>query len=143
MSEKNLFLLRGIPGSGKTTLANIISDVTIEADSYFYVWEDPETGIVHRHYYDGEYRFQPELLPLAHKSCKEFCEDQMEWGIEKIAVSNTFTQEWEILPYFELAKKYGYRVYSLIVENRHGGKSVHDVPEDIMEKMKNRFEFKI
>jgi hypothetical protein len=45
--------------------------------------------------------------------------------------------------YFKLAEKYGYKVVSLIVENRHGGKNVHGVPEDKLEIMKNRFEIKL
>jgi hypothetical protein len=61
----------------------------------------------------------------------------------KVAVSNTFTQEWEMKPYFELAKKYGYKVFSLIVENRHGGVNQHNVPEDKIEQMKTRFELKL
>jgi hypothetical protein len=60
-----------------------------------------------------------------------------------IAVSNTFTQEWEMDTYYELAKQYGYRVFSLIVENRHGGVNEHGVPEDKLEIMKNRFEVKL
>jgi hypothetical protein len=58
----------------------------------------------------------------------------------RIIVSNTFTQEWEMQPYYDLAEKYGYRVYSLIVENRHDGKNQHGVPQETLEKMKNRFE---
>jgi len=46
-------------------------------------------------------------------------------------------------PYFDLAEKHGYRVYSLIVENRHGGVNEHGVPEDKLEIMKNRFEVKL
>ena len=46
-------------------------------------------------------------------------------------------------PYYELAEKYGYAVFSLIVENRHGGKNVHNVPEETLEKMRNRFEIKL
>jgi plasmid replication initiation protein len=45
--------------------------------------------------------------------------------------------------YYELAEKYGYRVYSLIVENSHNGTNAHDVPEDKIEQMKNRFEIKL
>jgi hypothetical protein len=48
-----------------------------------------------------------------------------------------------MLPYFDLAEKHGYRVYSLIVENRHGGVNEHGVPEDKLEIMKNRFEIKL
>jgi hypothetical protein len=61
----------------------------------------------------------------------------------EIAVSNTFTQEWEMEPYNKLAEKYGYKVFSVIVENRHGGVNTHGVPEDKLEIMKNRFEVKL
>jgi hypothetical protein len=46
-------------------------------------------------------------------------------------------------PYYDLAEKYGYRVYSLIVENRHGGVNEHGVPEEKLEQMKQRFEIKL
>jgi hypothetical protein len=42
--------------------------------------------------------------------------------------------------YFELAKEHGYRVYSLVVENRHSGTNSHGVPEEKLVQMKNRFE---
>jgi hypothetical protein len=62
---------------------------------------------------------------------------------ERIIVSNTFTQEWEMKPYYDIAEKYGYRVYSLIVENRHGGVNEHGVPVEKLEQMKNRFNIKL
>jgi hypothetical protein len=46
-------------------------------------------------------------------------------------------------PYFDLAEKYGYRVHTMIVENRHGGINEHGVPEDKLEQMKNRFEISL
>jgi hypothetical protein len=64
-------------------------------------------------------------------------------NVDKIAVSNTFTQFWEMEPYFELAEKYGYKTFSIVVENRHGNKSIHNVPEDKVQMMKDRFEIKI
>jgi hypothetical protein len=67
----------------------------------------------------------------------------MENKNKRVVVSNTFTQEWEMKPYFDLAEKHGYRVYSLIVENRHGGVNEHGVPEDKLEIMKKRFETKL
>jgi hypothetical protein len=45
--------------------------------------------------------------------------------------------------YYELAKKYNYLVISIIVENRHGGKNVHGVPEEKLEQMRNRFQIKL
>jgi len=45
--------------------------------------------------------------------------------------------------YFNLAERYGYRVYSLIVENRHNGINTHDVPAEKIEQMRQRFEVKL
>ena len=61
----------------------------------------------------------------------------------RIAVSNTFTMEWEMEPYFELAKTYGYKVFSIVVENRHGGKDIHKVPQAALDAMEKRFEVKL
>jgi hypothetical protein len=46
-------------------------------------------------------------------------------------------------PYFELAKKYGYIVFTIIVENRHGGVNQHGVPEKTIQAMKDRFQIKL
>jgi hypothetical protein len=45
--------------------------------------------------------------------------------------------------YFKLAEKYGYKVFSLIVENRHGGVNQHGVPKEKLEQMKDRFSIKL
>lgn len=127
---KELFLLRGLPGSGKTTLANSIGGTWVEADTYFI---NPK----------GEYEFDASKLKQAHKWCQDVAEEAMNFQSERIVVSNTFTQEWEMQPYYDLAEKYGYRVYSLIVENRHGGVNEHGVPEEKLVQMKNRFEVKL
>jgi len=42
-----------------------------------------------------------------------------------------------------MAKRYGYRIHTIVVENRHGGENVHGVPSDKLEIMKNRFEVKL
>jgi hypothetical protein len=69
--------------------------------------------------------------------------DAMKKEYPVIVVSNTFTQEWEMESYYLLADELGYRVTSMIVENRHGGKNEHGVPDDKLEIMKNRFEVKL
>jgi predicted kinase len=130
---KRLILLRGLPGSGKSTLAKMIVDKDYchkEADMFF----------VDR---DGNYNFEPSKIKEAHKWCQEEVEFLMKYEHSPIVVSNTFTQEWEMESYFELAKQYGYRVHSVIVENRHGGVNTHGVPEDKLEVMKNRFNVKL
>jgi predicted kinase len=130
---KELFLLRGLPGSGKSTLAKmLVGDKDYchkEADMYFVDGE-------------GKYQFDITKLRDAHAWCQEEVEFLMKYE-HKVVVSNTFTQEWEMLPYFDLAEKHGYRVHSLIVENRHGGVNEHGVPEDKLKLMKKRFEIKL
>ena len=131
---KELFLLRGLPGSGKSTLAKSLGGINIEADQYFMV--------------DGEYKFDSSKIKLAHNYCQSQTQAWMgnngeQVNVDRIVVSNTFTQEWEMDYYYKLAEKYGYRVYSLVVENRHGGVSEHGVPEEKLEQMRNRFEIKL
>jgi predicted kinase len=126
---KILYIVRGIPGSGKSTFANSLGCPVFEADMYFMI--------------DGEYKFDMSKIKLAHNWCKLRVEHSMEDDFQKIAVSNTFTQEWEMEPYYEMAKQYGYTVFSVIIENRHGGVNEHGVPEDKLKMMKDRFEVKL
>lgn len=137
---KELILLRGLPGAGKSTLAKSLGGINLEADQYF---TDEK----------GEYKFDATKIKLAHQYCQSQTEAWMQVdnpqvntgkvNTSRIVVSNTFTQEWEMEAYFELAKKYGYRVYSLIVENRHGGVNEHNVPEDKVKQMRERFQIKL
>ncbi len=134
MENLDLILLRGLPGSGKSTLAKmLVGDKDYrhkEADMYFVDTE-------------GNYKFKPTLIKEAHKWCREEVDNLMRYSHSPVVVSNTFTQEWEMEDYYGLAKQYGYRVHSIIVENRHGGENQHGVPEDKLEIMKDRFEIKL
>jgi len=129
---KTLILLRGLPGAGKSTFAQLFKTLYwFEADKYF---EDE----------DGNYHFDGSKIKDAHQWCKNRVESAMNapngYPGELIVVSNTFTQEWEMNSYYELAKQYGYQVHSIIVENRHGGINEHGVPDDKLKQMKDRFE---
>lgn len=132
---KNLILLRGLPGAGKTYLAYLIWTTIFEADKFFEK--------------EGEYKFDAAKLPEAHAWCKSEVENAMiqnkisEHLYPEIVVCNTFTMEWEMEDYFKLAEQYGYQVVSLIVENRHGYKNVHDVPDEKVQQMKERFQIKL
>ena len=129
--EKVLYIVRGIPGSGKSTFAKSLGGVHFEADMFFMK--------------DGEYKFDMTKIKDAHKWCQDSVNTAMilnnTAGLNQtIVVSNTFTQEWEMKPYFEMAELHGYKVFSIIVENRHGGVNEHNVPEEVLTNMKNRFE---
>ena len=141
MEEKefigDLILLRGLPGSGKSSLGDVILrnpnsntlDV-LSADNFF---------IDER----GNYNFDGSKLKQAHNDCQQKCAERMKLEISRIVVANTFTEEWEMSPYFEMAERYKYRIHTIVVENRHNGKNVHGVPDEKLEQMKNRFEIKL
>jgi predicted kinase len=134
----DLILLRGVPGSGKTTLGEIILDTpgsnntnnVLSADDFFM---DE----------NGNYNFDPTKLREAHNECQLKCAERMKLQLYKIVVANTFTQDWEMKPYFEMGERYKYRVHTVIVENRHGNTNIHNVPSEKIEQMKNRFEVKL
>jgi predicted kinase len=136
-TQGELILLRGLPGSGKTTLAKIILQLRstdepeiLSADDFF---EDKE----------GDYNFDPTKLKEAHNYCQFRCSERMRQQKAKIVVANTFTQEWEMDEYFKMAERYNYRVHTVVVENRHGNENIHGVPEDKLQQMKNRFQVKL
>lgn len=131
---KQLILLRGLPGSGKSTFAKSLGGIHIEADQYFVV--------------NGEYKYDGSQIENAHNYCQSQTRAWMthsgeQISVDKIIVSNTFTREWELEPYFKMAEEFGYQVVCLIVENRHGSKNINGVPEDKIEQMRNRFDIKL
>lgn len=132
-SKPTLYFIRGLPGSGKSTFADVLSKSLLaqsyEADDLFY----------NR---DGDYCFDKGKLPFAHLYCQRQCEIELVRGYDVI-ISNTSTTEKEVQTYKDIADKAGANFVSLIVENRHEGKSVHDVPEETIAKMKNRFSIKL
>ena len=125
---KTLILLRHVPGAGSSFVSKLLSEngkyPVLATDDYFMV--------------NGEYKFDKTKLHYYHQLCLQDTEKEMIKEIEKIFVTNTFTTEKELKPYIDLSKKYDYNLISLIVENRHGNKNIHVVPEETLLKMKNR-----
>jgi predicted kinase len=129
---KKLFILRGLPGAGKSTLAkelaSLYNAVHLEADMYFMR--------------NGVYTYDLSKIFDAHIWCQKSVWDHMR-SKHTIILSNTSTTEKELKPYLDLAEMHDYTVVSLVVENRHGNSNIHDVPESTLEKMQNRFSIKL
>ena len=124
----DLFLLRGLPNAGKSTVANHLAPGAVfAADDYF---EE-----------DGKYVFDHSRLPEAHDSCRKNVIQAMFSGIKKIAVANTFVTIDEIEPYLQLGSTHGYRVHIMIIEKQHQGNNEHDVPQSSVDVMVKQFEW--
>ena len=128
---KDLILVRGVPGAGKSIIADIIKHG--RADRYMIATDDYFTDR------DGNYNFDGSKLATNHENCRNAVDFNMNSGYYKvIIVHNTFTEELHMKPYFDLAEKHGWRVHTVIVENRHGSASTHDVPQHSVDRMKEQ-----
>ena len=122
---KTLYIVRGLPGSGKSSLAKKVTELVYSADDFFTNKK-------------GEYNFNAKLLGKAHEWCWGKVRDAMFIGAEAVAVANTFTQAWEAEKYYQLAEEYGYSVFVIECQNDFG--NVHDVPQESIDAMKERWE---
>ena len=137
MSE--LILIRGLPGSGKTTLSKELineglrqGDTDIrgyEADDFFY------RGIGNG---EADYFFDKDFLKYAHAKClSNTAQALYHVATAKVFVSNTFTTKWGLEDYLDLARVVGASVTIIHCDGEYD--SVHDVPQETIERMKGRF----
>ena len=121
MPTNDLYLLRGVSGSGKTTAAAHLCSKTddgvlIGEDDWFYV--------------DGEYDFEMSELDRAFYDALSRVEEAMSVEQNPIFVHGVFVEGWHLNILASLCEEWGYNFHSLVVENRHGNSSVHDVPTE-------------
>ncbi|XP_050770920.1 uncharacterized protein LOC127029372 isoform X3 [Gymnogyps californianus] len=100
-SQKLLLILRGLPGSGKSTLSRILlgqscDGIVFSTDEYF-------------RQQDG-YTYNAAQLGDAHDWNQKRAKQAMEQGKSPVIIDNTNTQAWEMKPYVEVALEKGYRV---------------------------------
>ena len=120
-----LIIVRGLPGSGKTTFVKKVYTNILHVES------DMLTVV------DGAYSFDPDKLKARHEACQRIVETALSIGAD-VAVSNTFTTMRELQPYIDMANKYHTR---FVVTRMIGTfENVHNVPQDVLDKMAARFE---
>lgn len=119
-----LVLIRGIPGSGKTTLARAMAGFEhFEADMFF---EGP----------DGSYNYDRAKIRDAHDWCKRKTREALLKG-RRVVVCNTFRQFREMEPYFAMAKAVG--IETQVLEATGQWQNIHGVPDEMVERMRQRW----
>lgn len=132
-----IYLVRGIPGAGKSTFAKKLRDRIrercnftpgiFETDNFFV---DP---------INGDYKFDSGLTETAHNwnigEVYKFCRD---FYCAPCIVANSFTTEKEIRPYRNIARSLGRLYYIIDLYTEH--ESVHNVPENVIKAMKTRWQ---
>ena len=125
-------ILRGLPGSGKTTQAKSLLGQVFSTDDYFIV--------------DGEYKFQPKGIAKAHEWNQARVEKAILEGTD-IVVDNTNCSLWEMKPYVKMAVEsnldirfhtpktsWAFNVQECAKRNTHG------VPEAAIQGMLDRWD---
>jgi hypothetical protein len=129
-----LYLIRGLPGAGKSWLADTLAiGQSYAADDYFMK--------------DGVYLFNVADIAAAHLQCQERTENALRNDPESaVAVANTFTQRWELEPYLAMAERHGAMV--TVIDLYDGGyddtelarRNSHGVPVHAIQTMRTRYE---
>ena len=132
----NIVLIRGLPGSGKTSLADMIDcDYSVATDDFFMV--------------NGVYQYDRDLLSENHGKCAEFVKDKISRHYPigcNIVIHNTFSERWEMQVYIELANdnNYNHRVIDLfdagLEDKQLEVRNEHSVREEDIFAMRERWE---
>jgi predicted kinase len=123
--NRKLILIRGLPGSGKSTVAKKFTNTRhIEADMYF----------------GKHYAFDPKKVVDAHNWCINETYDLLSDRVD-VVVSNTFTTLEELRPYFEMAAIFG--IVPTVILCQNSFQNVHGVPEEAVKKYKDKLQYDI
>uniref|UniRef100_A0A1A7XDY5 NEDD4 binding protein 2 n=1 Tax=Iconisemion striatum TaxID=60296 RepID=A0A1A7XDY5_9TELE len=138
LQGKLLVLLRGAPGSGKSSLARAMLEqnpggVVLSTDDYFTC--------------DGRYRFDPMVLGEAHEWNHKRAKEAFQRGTNPIIIDNTNMQGWEMKPYVAQALRHGYKVLFREPDTWWKNKpkelerrSTHNIPVETICRMLNGYE---
>lgn len=132
---KTLYIMRGFPGSGKSTKAEQLG-----RDGYIFstddFWIDEK----------GNYNYDPNRAVDAHAWNQERAKKAMDQGLSPIVIDNTNIEAWEPKPYVEYAISKGYDIQFAESDapwkndaQELAKRNTHGVPLEVIEEMQAKW----
>ncbi|GAA0286473.1 ATP-binding protein [Psychrosphaera haliotis] len=138
VTNKQVILLRGLPGAGKSTFiksilknSNQLSDnIVIHSTDHFFMTSEG-------------YQFDPQKLPINHQKNQQAFSDSLKKGIPLVICDNTNIEYWQMKPYLEAAHYYGYSVEVISVglfknsdkRQQYVLRNSHNIEQEVVESM--------
>ncbi len=132
---KTAIILRGVSGNGKTSFTRMLYWMISDSEGTTHQFCSTDDYFTD---YQGNYNFDVTKLGEAHLKCQEIFENACKADVNLVVCANTNTRESDVNTYKTIAEKYGYTVFVMTLENWHGGKNIHNVPEAALEKQRNQ-----
>lgn len=140
LSSKVFYILRGIPGSAKSTLATILNlglrkigpilTMPIQLEDCFQALNKQDQLV---YYYDES------KLAEAHLSCQTQVRDEMVKQNRAVILALCLISKQQMQPYLRLAREFDYQVMEIICKGTF--QNIHGVPPDKLRSMKQNFEY--
>lgn len=121
MNQKQLIILRGVSGSGKSSFCDLISEPKIICCADFFFESD------------GKYNFDASKLGQAHAKCREDFDNALANPyIDNIIIANVNSKPSDYRYYVDTATMAGAKITYVILEKRHHNVNVHTVPDYVL-----------
>jgi predicted kinase len=129
--SKIMYIMRGLPGSGKSTKAkNLAGDngIVLSTDDFFTI--------------DGKYKYDPAMIGEAHFWNEMRAQEAIRNNISPIVIDNTSVEAWESKKYVQMGTKTGYDIRIEEADTdwafnpeELSKRNTHEVPQGNIERM--------
>lgn len=153
--KRELVLMRGLPGSGKSTEARMLCNEHLMSGGQTMVICSTDNF----HMEGDKYVFKPDRLNEFHIKNQFFAQEFMLLGVELVVIDNTNIKRRDMLPYIDAAEECGYEIDEVIIGEDYlvpgdemtqqlidgyiklcATRNTHGVPLEVIERMARKFE---